>query len=440
MSLPKATGGPKTPTISPNLSNLSGPTVLSQESVNTLGGDEWVVLRAERRFYYNGIAPEGHHPDLLYRSNSKADPWVLPKGRFANLATKSARSAHGTRLAAVWGEVLLLIDAILFAAIHRSYSIDAARFFTIPGGQEDDAGFLGPAVVWVTVDPALNVSSDTAHRVSQDILALLRKHDAGDAIVEWCEGVMFRLTGPCVLPTVFRAGATAQVRRHLTSTINLPISPAEMEDVGQQGSIGLLFHENETRDGRDSDKVLAVTNHHVVCKDTTKLYDFRAPSSLRPKICLCSNRRFQRGLTEIQAAIAGHSHNASVLADAIRGAENNEDEPDPRALTTTRLAMKNHLADIIELEAFYKEVVANWSDIRCRDIGVLVYSPPISTLTGYTKDFAIIELDAARFRDSFRGNEVWLGAFDSPSPILITSSNRKQKKNPLRRCLWPQCP
>ena len=82
--------------------------------------------------------------------------------------------------------------------------------------------------------------------------------------------------------------------------------------------------------------------------------------------------------------------------------ENNEGEPDPRALAKAQLVMIDHLANIVELETFYKEVVANWSDIGHHDIGVLVYLPPISieTLMGYTKD-AIIELDMACFRDSF---------------------------------------
>ena len=410
MSLPGASSGPTPATTSPKL-DLSSPIMVSRESDNTLGGDEWVVSRAERRCYYNGIAPDGHCPELLYRSNFKTDPWVLPQGRFANLAVKSARSAHGTRLAAVWGDVLLQIDAIIFAAIHRSYSIDAARFFTIPGGQEDDTGFFGPAVVWVTVDPALGVSSALAHRVSQDIVALLNKHSAGDAIVEWCEGVVFQLTSPRVLPTVHATHPTAQVRRHLTTTLNMPIAPAEMEDLDQHGSIGLLFHENKTKNGRDSDKVLAVTNHHVVCKDETKLYDFRDPNSPRPKIRLCGNRRFQRGLTEIQSAISEHAHNTRFLSSVIKDTENDGDEPDP----SMQLALKKHLDNILVLEAFHKEVVTDWSDIGRRDIGALVYSPPISIepSTGYTKDFAIIELDAARCRDSFGGNEVWLGGFDS---------------------------
>jgi hypothetical protein len=415
MTLIGATGGPTSPGSpgSPTLSHLSGPTLMSQESDSTVGG-EYAVSPQERAWYYHGIAPEGNHPDLLYRSNSKADPWVPPTGRHANMTTKSARPAHGTRLAAVWGDVGSLIYDLVFAAVGKSYSIDPARFFTVPPGQADDTGILGPAVVWVTVDPALNVSPAAAHRVSEAILALLGSHDARDAHVEWCEGVTYKLAGPRLLPPVPRLGATAHVRRHLTSLLNLPIAPAEMEDGDQQGSVGLVFHENKTRDGRESSKVFAVTNHHVVCKDDDKFYDFRADSSPRQKIRVCSDRRFQRGLAEIRAAVAKHGHDASVLADDIKAMEENEDEADPRALAKARQECEHHLGDIRELEEFYKEVKANWSDIGLRDVGVLVYSPPILVETderGYTKDFAIIELDAARFRDSFQGNLVWLGAF-----------------------------
>ncbi|KAF8661947.1 hypothetical protein AX16_001265 [Volvariella volvacea WC 439] len=108
------------------------------------------------------------------------------------MPTKSARPAHGTRLAAVWDDVGPLIDDLVFAAVRKSYSIDAVCFFTFSRGEADDKGILGPAVVWVTVDPALNISPNTAHSVSQDILALLEKHDVCDAHIEQCEGVTFR--------------------------------------------------------------------------------------------------------------------------------------------------------------------------------------------------------------------------------------------------------
>lgn len=73
------------------------------------------------------------------------------------------------------------------------------------------------------------------------------------------------------------------------STLNQPISPAEMKNVDQRGSVGFLFHENKTKDDQKSDRVLAVTNHHVVCKDKDKLYHFRAPSSPLSKSASAAN-------------------------------------------------------------------------------------------------------------------------------------------------------
>ena len=94
------------------------------------------------------------------------------------MPTKSIHSAHGTQLAAVWRDVGPLVNGLVSAAVRKSYSIGAVRYFTVPHGEADDKGTLGPAVVWVTVDSALNISPDTAHSVSGDILALLNKHDA----------------------------------------------------------------------------------------------------------------------------------------------------------------------------------------------------------------------------------------------------------------------
>jgi hypothetical protein len=77
-----------------------------------------------------------------------------------------------------------------------------------------------------------------------------------------------------------------QVRRH-----RLCSSPPR-RDVG-------AGHENIN----NSDKVLAVTNHHVVCKVDDRLYDFRAHDSARQQVRVCGFRRFQRDLDEIRAAI-----------------------------------------------------------------------------------------------------------------------------------------
>lgn len=106
---------------------------MSQESDSTVSDDGCVGSPAERVCYHYGIAPKGDHLNLLYRYNFTADPCVPPTNRYANLATKSVRSARGTRLATVWGNVLFPIDALVFVAIRKSYSNDPVRFFTVPG-------------------------------------------------------------------------------------------------------------------------------------------------------------------------------------------------------------------------------------------------------------------------------------------------------------------
>ena len=64
-------------------------------------GGEYAVSSQERAWYYHGVTSEGDQPELLYRSNFRADRWVPPTGRYANVPTKSARPAHGTQLAVV---------------------------------------------------------------------------------------------------------------------------------------------------------------------------------------------------------------------------------------------------------------------------------------------------------------------------------------------------
>ena len=184
----EAAGGPT----SPGSSTLSHLPALSQESDGTVSGP-YAVSTQERAWYYYGITSEGDQPELLYRTSSKDDPWVPPTGRYANMPTKSARPAHGTQLGGVWTIVGPQVDNLVHAAVGRSYSIDLARFFTVPNGEDIEKGILGPAIVWVTVDATLNTSVDTAHNVSESILTLLAKHGVHDAHVEWCEGVTVKL-------------------------------------------------------------------------------------------------------------------------------------------------------------------------------------------------------------------------------------------------------
>ncbi|CAA7270321.1 unnamed protein product [Cyclocybe aegerita] len=191
-------GGPIPPS-SPTLpvgdaSHLPAPTPVSQDS-NTTIVSAHAVSEYEKVTYYNGIAEEGEHPDLLYRTGSDKYPWIKPAAdRQDHLPTKSLRQVHGTPLNKVWNTVGLQVCELVKSAVGTRFSIDPARFATCIHGQEGEST-LGPVVIWVAVSPG-STSADTAHEASLAILELLWKNGIKDVEVEWCEAVTFRMGDP----------------------------------------------------------------------------------------------------------------------------------------------------------------------------------------------------------------------------------------------------
>ncbi|KAG6329306.1 hypothetical protein ID866_9783 [Astraeus odoratus] len=144
----------------------------------------------ERKSYYNGITGGGDHPELVYRSDFLTTPFPKPVGRYAHIPVKSLRGVFDTPLNSVWDTVGPEIRELLKAWKICWSSINLARFFT--HGPPGEKGSLGPVVIWIGVIPD-STSSDTAHHVSQEILALLLKNGVEDTVVEWCEAVVVRL-------------------------------------------------------------------------------------------------------------------------------------------------------------------------------------------------------------------------------------------------------
>src|SRR5712672_3627655 len=144
----------------------------------------------ERTSYYNGITGDGDHPELVYRSDFRTTLFPRPAGRFTNLRIKSLRGVFDTPLNDVWETVGPKIVELIKAWKVDWSSVDPARFFTELPGEEEKAS-LGPVVIWVGVIPG-STSSDTAHEVSQEILALLQEHGVKDVVVEWRKAVLQR--------------------------------------------------------------------------------------------------------------------------------------------------------------------------------------------------------------------------------------------------------
>jgi hypothetical protein len=109
----------------------------------------------EAASYYNGIAPDGDHPVLVYRSDSGTTPFPEPKSgdRFFCLPVKSARGVFGTPLNKVWGTVGREVLGLNKAHNIQWTSVDTVRFFTHATPGETDTGGLGPVVIWIGVQP-----------------------------------------------------------------------------------------------------------------------------------------------------------------------------------------------------------------------------------------------------------------------------------------------
>lgn len=303
-------------------------------------------------------------------------------------------------------------------AVKTRFSIDPARFFT--HGQ-DGEGTLGPVVIWVTVYPA-STSPDTAHEVSQAILGLLKQFEMENVVeVEWQEAVTSRSIGPRLLRPVGSDHPTAYVRRHLTTALGIPVATAEREVENAQGTVGFFFHENRDKQGNPSNKVFAVSCHHVLRKAAQEKYEFKGAGARPQHVRICGLRRFQRGLDEIKVTVSRHISRADLhtrdiiaLEEKKPSQDDEEAEEDEKQLRKTRQKLDEEKQAIVTLEKFHKDLMAHWSDFAQRDIGHVHYSPPTSVdVEGerYTEDWGTFELNEEKFKDQFKGNVVDLGAF-----------------------------
>jgi hypothetical protein len=268
---------------SPNLSAItftSDTTVVSQ----------YIPSEYERVSYYNGITGDSDHLELIYRSNFLTTPFPKPVGRYAHIPVKSLRGVFDTPLNGVWDTVgLQMCDLLTTRKIDWS-SIDPACFFTHRMLGEEEKGTLGPAVIWVGVHPG-STSSDTAHKVSQEILALLWEHGVKDAVVEWHEAVLQKLAGPPLMRHVGSLNPTHYVCHFLTGLLGFPLASEGMEAKDARGTLTLWFHNNKDKNGNPSFKIYGVSNCHVLCKDTTVDYEHKG-SAPKDHIRVCGVHQF----------------------------------------------------------------------------------------------------------------------------------------------------
>ncbi|KAH6919016.1 hypothetical protein BKA70DRAFT_1458885 [Coprinopsis sp. MPI-PUGE-AT-0042] len=386
------------------------------------------ISEYESATYYFGVSPGYDHRRLLYRSDALERPFPRPEGRFPDVITKTAYTLVNTPLNKHWPAIDTQIrDIVVEKWVIRYASITLARFFT-KSAERVSGGSFGPDVVWIGVLPRIVVNGNSldsdddaarklVHGASLDILSLLKGKGLRDVTVEWFKGTPQRYHG--LLRSVNRLDATHHVRRFLTATLGIPIAADARMEEDVTGTLGLLFHENRDSTGLKSDKVLGVTASHVVSKDEQVDYELGGAGAPCLKVRASGERRFQRGVNEINRTITGHELEAEADRDLLQSLTNSNEDPDPaqrtqdeERLARLRASLKLEEKAVAELQAFRHDIETRWGDLNTRCIGHVEWAPAITIdpTTQLTKDVATVELDAGMFQDAFSGNVVDLGA------------------------------
>lgn len=370
-----------------------------------------LISEYERRFYYHGVSYDP--PELMYRSDFETNTYPIPPpgANFFQIPVKTANGVFNTRLNSVWDDTVAPQILALMKTNGIKYSaLKTARFTTV---KDNDEVTVGPIVVWIAVHP--NTTNAQAVRdATPDILRILTDAQITGVVVEWYEGSVVKLVGPPLVSVVDSAHPTFGFNHPFNTGLGIPI--ARQVD-GAQGTVAFFFKEMKTSTGNPSDRILAVTNKHVLCVDTTIDYEFDENDPQH--ILVCGDHRITRAVTEMENAIVEGLRDNVSLASNISDLEEKVDmsEEDKEALEDGEYDLEKKRKAISKLATLLNEVSSGWMDTKSRRFGVVDWAPKIDTRVDdshYTRDVATFVVDQEKLGPNFKANIVDFGAFFLP--------------------------
>jgi hypothetical protein len=278
-----------------------------------------------------------------------------------------------------------------------------------------EAAVLGPVVLWIGVLPDTLIG-EGAFNSANGLLELLKRYGITDVDIEYRESVYRRSVGPPLLESVSNLDSTVDIVGPLTAALGLPIAGSTTTHF--QGTMGFYLAE-----GGESEDILAVTARHVLFPLNEANTDYaRTNNSIRRKdVLLMGTKAFENLLTSIKIRIGEHGTMLEIYEAQINKLEEraaSNDKEDVRKaekdLTRTKRLRDETTEAIDDLEELHKKTKKDWSKPSQRIIGHVVRSLAITVNAdpySFTKDYAVVKLDKEKFRKSFKGNVLDLGAF-----------------------------
>ncbi|KAJ7092352.1 hypothetical protein B0H15DRAFT_1021089 [Mycena belliarum] len=394
----------------------------------------------EKAFFYKGVSED--HPPLLHRSDIQKRPFVLPAPEDQHTAIPD-RTAHGATHPSLTPDLWRqdVGPAIVSLLGGKEFNVHISSMFPVQFSIPDAEGnpvLEEHLVVWISVFPG-TTSEESCRDASWPILAILEKHNVKDAAVHWIEGAPERFgPGPAMMEFVDDTDPTAYIRRAVTAVLGAPLAPHTRQANDGQGSLGVFFHEGRDKHGKNSDRVLAFTNKHVVSEGTKTDYEPGRSGACKQYIRNCGLRRYERMLEETRAAIAKKVGEGKFVAEQL---DQNVFATD-MARRLKEAQLKTLEEDVVMLDDFLRLAKSSRAEIDNRAVGWLDYAPCIQNdvdTRRYTWDGAVFELDKARWEQQFQGNHVYLGgkfSFDDITKFFSPSNtNLPSFKYPLDHLL-----
>ena len=287
----------------------------------------------------------------------------------------------------------------------------------------------GPVYLWIGVEPQ-SLSLEDAKTAAFGCKRILAKADLPDIEIAFRESRYIRSSGPRLLEhDPFED--PADIRYPFTLSLGIHIAPKNTPHFEGTGALYL-------RESSESRRVFLLTARHVALpppEHPNRLYVRKNRSKPRADIVILG----QKGYTNAVDVMMEKIEDQHVLIETYqreldRVGEAVEGEKDTR--TRAREICKANIAraeqTISDIDDFHSIITKHWTTPSCRVLGYVLHAPPISLAAGpkrFTEDWALIDLDLDKFDwDTFKGNVVYLGAFQSALPRLssLTIISRQQ--------------
>ena len=275
-------------------------------------------------------------------------------------------------------------------------------------------GTFHPVVVWIGVEPE-SLSANDGTLVAFRCFRILGEFGIEGVEVELRESCTTLLGGSKLLPPVPADDSSALVREPATHAVSLPISCGATPHL--EGTGGLFVGEGGT-----NKRIFLLTARHVVfpaSQLSNAEYSFENTSQPCRKVNLMGSTRFQKLTHEIAQAMLDDKYSLTSVRRDLSYAEDPARHGTNESIEKAKRDVAQAETRVQTLEAFSREITMHWTSANSRELGYVLYAPPLTTNTGkygHALDIALVDLDLQKLdATTFSGNVMDLGPKIKPS-------------------------